>query len=964
MHHLIWLLSSSLVLVLQLKFNYASEQISFRVSRERRQLPSEINIQVTAPLFTARLYDFGPSEGDQSLPKQFDNAHYSNGLKLRLSRPIHFYGQWFETIFIHPNGIIGFEENFPNTESHSSIFNMNKAFIAPFWNQNDLSKGGNVYYREIFDGRLVDRAKSEVLYQFDRSIQVSSIILITWEKMQPREGELLPNENTNTFQIAIINAGNQTFVNIIYKNIGWTQGAEAGFSKGTANEYYSLPTSGTANVMFLKDYGNTGIPGEWMFQVEWHRIIRCKAGVKGDTCDTECSKNEWGEDCEQCCMCKTGNCNAVTGECRNEECETCWTNAPFCNYYDTAKCPPKGTKKCATYAISMYEYSKCGAPVIRCQCMVGYKGDGEKCEDVNECEAENVCDPNADCLNVPGSYHCQCHEGYSGNGTICAKLKNESPKEAALVDEFKSTISSSVFTLSESTDVKENEEEEEEENRVVLPKRFNSLVSYKMNQPLTIFGQRREKLTISSSGLVTVNGILPLTPQDPLDRSGVQGFALFYSAIDLSVSPGIVSVQETSNGEMLTEASLMIGRHFPIIDFMAETVIMVAYENVTTAMTQEMVNTFLLVLIGGQDARTGERMTFADFVYEDVLWTENAKAAVMTPLHKDTLQLPGSGSDAIRLLSHYSNIHEPGQWLFRVDKAEVDFCTRQGLLPPYCEEPEKIPAAKLNEEKNPSDEETILIQTPIPLPPPRLQLLVRQQQPTTTASTTARKASTVDRTKAPLITMPTTSTAFSRSHVFGTTMKPITSSSRMPVLVTAQTGKRTKPGSIFVNNDSTFDESDVDEIEEALDSPSQLAIIIPAAIVGIWLLLLIAIGLVVCCRRRMNKQRFRRRYEANYHFQPIGIPSFDHAHKRVPIPSSRGSFESVLTDYNGSMQNANAQYHQNGTFKLVRDTYAQPPSTKHQPYAYFGQFSHFSYVEHNNILFSCVVLSVTNEIIL
>ncbi|KRX98156.1 EGF-like domain-containing protein, partial [Trichinella pseudospiralis] len=928
MHHLIWLLSSSLVLVLQLKFNYASEQISFRVSRERRQLPSEINIQVTAPLFTARLYDFGPSEGDQSLPKQFDNAHYSNGLKLRLSRPIHFYGQWFETIFIHPNGIIGFEENFPNTESHSSIFNMNKAFIAPFWNQNDLSKGGNVYYREIFDGRLVDRAKSEVLYQFDRSIQVSSIILITWEKMQPREGELLPNENTNTFQIAIINAGNQTFVNIIYKNIGWTQGAEAGFSKGTANEYYSLPTSGTANVMFLKDYGNTGIPGEWMFQVEWHRIIRCKAGVKGDTCDTECSKNEWGEDCEQCCMCKTGNCNAVTGECRNEECETCWTNAPFCNYYDTAKCPPKGTKKCATYAISMYEYSKCGAPVIRCQCMVGYKGDGEKCEDVNECEAENVCDPNADCLNVPGSYHCQCHEGYSGNGTICAKLKNESPKEAALVDEFKSTISSSVFTLSESTN-------------------------------------------ISSSGLVTVNGILPLTPQDPLDRSGVQGFALFYSAIDLSVSPGIVSVQETSNGEMLTEASLMIGRHFPIIDFMAETVIMVAYENVTTAMTQEMVNTFLLVLIGGQDARTGERMTFADFVYEDVLWTENAKAAVMTPLHKDTLQLPGSGSDAIRLLSHYSNIHEPGQWLFRVDKAEVDFCTRQGLLPPYCEEPEKIPAAKLNEEKNPSDEETILIQTPVL----HVQLITTVPQKenkesstdtitttttttaststttttttTTTASTTARKASTVDRTKAPLITMPTTSTAFSRSHVFGTTMKPITSSSRMPVLVTAQTGKRTKPGSTFVNNDSTFDESDVDEIEEALDSPSQLAIIIPAAIVGIWLLLLIAIGLVVCCRRRMNKQRFRRRYEANYHFQPIGIPSFDHAHKRVPLPSSRGSFESVLTDYNGSMQNANAQYHQNGTFKLVRDTYAQPPSTKHQPYAYFGQpeKTRYSYTE-------------------
>ncbi|KRX73559.1 EGF-like domain-containing protein [Trichinella sp. T6] len=860
MHHLIWLLSSSLLLVFQLKFNYASEQIFIHVdrkSRERRQLPSEINIQVTAPLFTARLYDFGPNEGDQSLPKQFANAHYNNGLKLRLNRPMHYYGQWFETIFIHPNGIIGFEENFSNTESHSSIFNANKAFIAPFWNQNDLSKGGNVYYREIFDGRLVDRAKSEVLYQFDRSIQVSSIILITWEKMQPREGELLPTENTNTFQIAIINAGNQTFVNIIYKNIGWTQGAEAGFSKGTANEYYSLPTSGTVNVMFLKDYGNTGIPGEWMFQVDWHRIIRCKAGVKGDTCDTECSKNEWGEDCEQCCMCKTGNCNAVTD--------------------DTAKCPPKGTKKCATYAISMYEYTKCGAPVIRCQCMVGYKGDGEKCEDVDECEAENVCDPNADCLNVPGSYHCQCREGYSGNGTTCTKLKNKSSNEAVLVDEFKSTISSSIFPLSESTD-------------------------------------------ISSGGLVTVNGILPLIPQDPLERSEVQGFALFYSAIDLSVSPGIVSVQETSNGEMLTEASLMIGRHFPLIDFMAETVIMVAYENVTTANTQEVVNTFLLVLIGGSDARTGERMTFADFVYEDVLWTENAKAAVMTPLHKDTLQLPGSGSDAIRLLSHYSNIHEPGQWLFRVDKAEVDFCTRQGLVPPYCEEPEKIPSAKLNEEKNPSDEETILIQTPV----------LHVQLITTVPQKEYKEPSTA-----------TTTTAST------TTMKPITSSSRMPVLVTAQTGKRTKPGSTFMNNDSTFDEADVDENEQTLDSPSQLAIIIPAAIVGIWLLLLISIGLVVCCRRRQLASlrstmlakgcHFLRPEEASNRCLPTTTAQCKTRMRNIIKMGQKKQGTVIQKNFNDAVPAATPRH---ATSSLILP-------------ALSSFFPHFSYVEHNILSFCC-----------
>lgn len=37
--------------------------------------------------------------------------------------------------------------------------------------------------------------------------------------------------------------------------------------------------------MYLEDYGNTGIPGEWMFELGEERVVRCKAGIKGDTCD-------------------------------------------------------------------------------------------------------------------------------------------------------------------------------------------------------------------------------------------------------------------------------------------------------------------------------------------------------------------------------------------------------------------------------------------------------------------------------------------------------------------------------------------------------------------------------------------------------------------------------------------------------------------------------------------------------
>ena len=65
-------------------------------------------------------------------------------------------------------------------------------------------------------------------------------------------------KNTNTFQLALFSTSNGTFANFIYSNIGWTQGAEAGFNAGDGNNFFALPTSGTGNIMYLEDYGNTG----------------------------------------------------------------------------------------------------------------------------------------------------------------------------------------------------------------------------------------------------------------------------------------------------------------------------------------------------------------------------------------------------------------------------------------------------------------------------------------------------------------------------------------------------------------------------------------------------------------------------------------------------------------------------------------------------------------------------------
>ncbi|CDW57225.1 NIDO and EGF 3 domain containing protein [Trichuris trichiura] len=862
--------------------------------RSRRQVPSEINIQVTAPLFTARMFDFGPSEGDTALPTTAKEVT----VPILLESPIQFYAKQYDRAYIHSNGGITFTSANPSASSRGSVLLGKYSLIAPFWNRNDLLKGGNVYYREVTEGRLTERAKSEVLYQYERSIAISSVLVVTWHLMQPADGDKLPDDSTNTFQAVLIKAGNETFANFIYKSIGWTQGAEAGFCSDGEGKHFALPTSGTDDVKFLKEYGNTGIPGEWMFQIDWHRVVRCKAGVKGDTCDTECSGTEWGEDCEHCCFCKQGRCNAITGECQGDECQECWHNIPYCNackYFallsiskkltlihllkDNSSCTPNLTLRCPVNAVSVVTYDKCGQPTVSCHCLAGYKGDGNTCTDMDECKADHECDPNAECVNVPGSYFCQCRSGYFGNGTFCTKIaKTEATKALTtitMVDGETSTPAGMEQPMGFT------------EERELLPRRINSHVSYTLKQPMVIFGKRREKLTVRINGLVTVNGVLPVSAKDSLEIAGVHGFAPYYSLIDLSKSPGSVSVQETSSAEMLTEASLMISRHYPNLDFMAHSIVLIAYENVSTAQIPDLTNTFLLVLMNGKNAK-GEQMTFVDFVYEEMNWSEGAEACIISSKQNEAIRLPGSGTDGVRLLSHLSNINEPGQWLFRVDQENVQLCPSANMRPPYCEAAEEVTKAvsststevqletrkisvsstvvprTTNTETNTNTANTLLIHPSVL----RVQLVTQSTTRKTDAPTTIASEESI-----PLVIQTrkyTTQSVDETTISSGIEHSPtpsnwplLTQSFKKPATaipkITRPIGPLGIPSSrepIYPKKKPISDFSSstgfvrVDDDEDSLDSSSQLAIIIPAAIVGIWLLLLSTIGLAVCFRRK------------------------------------------------------------------------------------------------------------------
>ena len=79
---------------------------------------------------------------------------------------------------------------------------------------------------------------------------------------------------------------------------------------------------------------------------------------------------------------------------------------------------------------------------FECICKDGYKGPGQNCSDVDECNlgqslkqwfslevysrkiyinsplAHN-CDVNSNCINTHGGHNCECRTGFNGTGLIC-----------------------------------------------------------------------------------------------------------------------------------------------------------------------------------------------------------------------------------------------------------------------------------------------------------------------------------------------------------------------------------------------------------------------------------------------------------------------------------------------------------------------------------------------------------------
>uniref|UniRef100_A0A0K0FXV9 Epidermal growth factor-like domain-containing protein n=1 Tax=Strongyloides venezuelensis TaxID=75913 RepID=A0A0K0FXV9_STRVS len=888
-------------------------------NRNRRQLgggnPAEINIQVTAPLFSSRLFEYGIDAGDDELSQQLDAYK-----KLSLRYPIKFYGKEYTTINILANGAIGFDEN--SKLYKLNILPGNIKIIAPFWNRNNLLTGGAVYFREITSGRVLERGQSEIRYQYDKSVHVKSAIVVTWDRMQPVGDKILPEENTNTFQMVIFNTDDGSYANFVYSNIGWTQGAEAGFSNGNIQDYFALPTSGTGNIMYLEEYGNTGIPGEWMFQMDDRKIVRCKLGIKGNTCDEQCSPGEWGPDCENCCHCQSGSCNTINGECAVGICSECYTG-PSCSIRKE-NCQSFGNiTSCAPNAVTFTDLDKCGEPQQKCKCMSGYEGDGyHVCTDINECNNPGICHEDAICTNTPGKYFCQCKDGYIGDGvTVCE---------------------SSILYKDTTGGIQE------------LEKSKNSKTSWQLRYPLIIFGVFKKDIIVTSNGLVLVsenpsqtNFMKFFDKNNQLIDMNSQLIAPFYAPIDISKS-GRITISETNDSGLLQRATRTVADNIPSNEgFMATSLFIVTYRDVTSTVNPSLMNTFQVALIGGR-SRNGNDVTYAHIIYKNISWSNGAEAGVISNNKDSFVTLPGSGVNGLSQLVSTSNIKLPGEWLFKIDKQQVNDCLKSTLQPPYCDvlkpedtniplkidntkpltsdqtnlSPLKVAKISSGKEKEDDDDDLDTDSSVVTFPPFLTvipQLMASSEKPkfsttkgsqvieilnpvqtivpdtnfkigdkkiqkilstTTSPKTSSPTVSTVpseepSTTVSSIIKAKSTETLFANDDgIQSTPGKPIYIFTTARPLPTKSSNinslKTTLPPSVSLSpSQSKNTQFDITKSNEESTTSPYFFIFTVSGVIALWLLIVIIMGIVICCKKRKSQVGFATIYGPAYHVHPI-----------------------------------------------------------------------------------------------
>lgn len=136
--------------------------------------------------------------------------------------------------------------------------------IAPLYSNIDTTIAGNVFYRETQDAYSIAKASEDIRKCFpDHRFYPSSVFVATWSDVgyHPKA-----SDKTNTFQVAVISNGNDSYVQFLYpeSDLKWIQAktkipgisdarAQIGFiSEDT--RFFTVENSGKENIRRVVSY--------------------------------------------------------------------------------------------------------------------------------------------------------------------------------------------------------------------------------------------------------------------------------------------------------------------------------------------------------------------------------------------------------------------------------------------------------------------------------------------------------------------------------------------------------------------------------------------------------------------------------------------------------------------------------------------------------------------------------------
>ncbi|XP_059051418.1 nidogen-like [Achroia grisella] len=219
-----------------------------------------------------QFYTYG-SGLDQRLPR----GNQVSSPEIPLKVPIVFYGETYETVFVNNFGIISFRADIPSFLN--AEFPLPYPSIAAFYTNVDTSESGAVYYRETDESHVLSKAEESVQDNFHDyyDFKPTSVFIATWLDVTFKSTDI--QKQTNSFQIAVISNGTESFVELLYpdREIQWIQRepeelslpdakAQVGFVSEDGR-VYTIRNSGSDQVRNVVAWSNTQQPGKYVFRV-------------------------------------------------------------------------------------------------------------------------------------------------------------------------------------------------------------------------------------------------------------------------------------------------------------------------------------------------------------------------------------------------------------------------------------------------------------------------------------------------------------------------------------------------------------------------------------------------------------------------------------------------------------------------------------------------------------------------